>query len=258
MSTSATLNKGLDILELLAERGELRVPQIVEALNVSRATAFRLISALQDRGYVEHSDTAKTYRLAPKVFALASASRTTSLTNLAAPAMQELRSLTGETINLGVLRRDRIVYEDILDGSFSLQLSARVGDLAPAHATAIGKAILAAIDPARRERLLPPEPYEAFTEHTITTYAELELELDRTARRGYAIDDQETELGACCLATPILAPDEQPVGGLSISGITARIQQADIPDLGRQLADRTRAISEHLAADAKPSAATVA
>lgn len=257
MSTSATLNKGLDILELLGERGDLRIQQIGEVLGLSRATAFRLVAALEERGYVEHDVQARTYRLALKVTELGAASQASSLSNFASGAMAELRASTGETINLGVIRRDRIIYEDIVDGTYSLRLSARVGDSAPPHATAMGKAILAVISPERRERLLPLEPYEAFTQFTITTYQKLELDLGRSMRRGYAIDDQETELGARCVATPIVAGSGRPLGALSISAITARVSRDDLPRLGRLLVECTNSISEKMerggAVDGRPA-----
>jgi len=106
----------------------------------------------------------------------------------------------------------------------------------PAHATAIGKAILAALPPDRREVLLPPEPYPAHTANTITTRRELTMELTSVRSRGYAVDNQEEEIGAACLAAPILGSDGRPLGAISVSGLAVRLPERDRPELGALVA----------------------
>ena len=206
---SNSLERGLDALDLLAEHGEVRLADLAEELEVSRATAFRVLASLQSRGYVEHARAERVYRLGHAVRALAERSDTSSVLRLAAPAMAELRASTGETVNLALLRRGTIVYAAIFDGVHALRMQASVGAVVPAHATAIGKAILAALPPDRREALLPPEPYPAHTANTITTRRELTRELTSVRSRGYAVDNQEEEIGAACLAAPILGSDGQ-------------------------------------------------
>jgi DNA-binding IclR family transcriptional regulator len=101
----------------------------------------------------------------------------------------------------------------------------------PAHATAIGTAILAALPPDRREALLPPEPYPAHTANTITTRRDLARELTSVCSRGYAVDNRE-EIGAACLAAPVLGSDGLPLGAISVSGLAARLPERDRPELG--------------------------
>ena len=168
--------------------------------------------------------------------ALAERSDTSSVLRLAAPAMAELRASTGETVNLALLRRGTIVYAAIFDGVHALRMQASVGAVVPAHATAIGKAILAALPPDRREALLPPEPYPAHTANTITTRQELTRELTSVRSRGYAVDNQEEEIGAACLAAPILGSDGRPLGAISVSGLAARLPERDRPELGALVA----------------------
>lgn len=232
---SNSLERGLDVLELLADRGEIRLGELAREVDVSRATAFRVLATLQNRGYVEHIRSQRVYRLGSALRGLAARSDTSSVLSLAAPAMEQLRATTSETVNLALVRRRRIVYEAILEGVYSLRMSATVGEEVPAHAAAIGKAILASLPPERRAVFLGPEPYRALTQRTPTRMRDLAAELDRVRARGYAIDDQEVEVGAACVAAPILGSDGLPVGAISVSGLAARLPDAARPALGLQV-----------------------
>lgn len=244
------LERGIDLLELLGERGEMRLADVAKELDTSRATAFRVLATLQSRGYVEHVRAARVYRLGPALQTLATSYATSSVPRFAAPAMAALRTDTGETVNLGVIRRGRIVYVSILDGVHALRVNSEVGEEVPPHATAIGKSILAVLPYEQRGFFLDPEPCEAFTERTITSRAKLDEELRATTERGYAVDDQETGVGAVCVAAPILGADGYPVAAISVSAIAARLPRTVFPALGHSIKEWADRISGELAAAA--------
>lgn len=241
------LERGLDAMEFLAEHGEAKLVDFAERLGVSRATAFRVLTTLQRRGYVDHVRAEHVYRLGPQMRALAARSGSSSVIRLAALAMADLRALTGETVNLALLRRGVIAYVAIFEGVHSLRMSANVGDEVPAHSTAIGKAILAMLANGERDGLLGPEPYRAFTKRTITRRRQLDLDLDRTVGRGFAVDDEESEVGAACLAAPILGSDGYPLGAISVSGLAARIPVRSRPQLGGTVRVKCEEITAALA-----------
>lgn len=241
------LERGLDAMEFLAEQGEAKLVDFAEQLGVSRATAFRVLTTLQRRGYVDHVRAEHLYRLGPQLRALAARSGSSSVIRLAALAMADLRGLTGETVNLALLRRGVIAYVAIFEGVHSLRMSANVGDEVPAHSTAIGKAILARLPKGERAALLGPEPYPAFTRHTFTRRRQLDLDLDRTLARGYAVDDEESEVGAACLSAPILGSDGHPVGAISVSGLAARIPPRARPALGETVRGKCEEITAAVA-----------
>lgn len=243
---SNSLERGLDILELLASRGELRLGEVVKELGTSRATAFRMLATLQSRGYVEHVRSGHIYRLGSAVKGLAAQSDASSIVDLAAPAMEHLRAATSETINLALARRGRIVYGAILEGAYALRMAATVGTDVPPHAAALGKAVLASLPLGRREAYLPAEPYPAFTDRTITQRSGLEEELALTLVRGYAVDDEETEVGAACVAAPILGSDGVPVAAISVSGLAARMPDEKRLALGREVQGWCARISTEL------------
>jgi DNA-binding IclR family transcriptional regulator len=245
--TLSTLDHGLTVLEYLAEHGTSSQAQLKEHLAVSRATAFRVIAALQDRGYVEHIPASHRYRLGPALLGMLRSAEFTSVAELAGPAMTELNRATGETVNLALLQRGRITYAAIFDGSHALRMQAKVGDDVPPHATAIGKAILAALPAAERTALLGPEPFHKYTSNTMTRMSEMEAELAKVRAQGYAIDDQEAENSAACAAAAILGLDGRPIGGISVSAAAARMPRgAARRELGQAIASWCARISEKL------------
>jgi DNA-binding IclR family transcriptional regulator len=230
----------------LAERGTMRLVEVAEALSVSRATAFRILASLQSRGYVEHVRAERVYRIGYAVRALASRSDASSALRLAGPSMAEIRAATGETVNLALIRRGKIAYAAMLDGVYALRIQAAVGEEVPVYATAIGKAVLAALPPDRWEALLPPEPYPALTGRTITGRRELAEVVAAARVRGYAIDDEENEVGSVCIGAAILGGDGYPLGAISVSGLAARMPEDGRPGLGRLVAHWCGQVSAQL------------
>jgi IclR family acetate operon transcriptional repressor len=142
---------------------------------------------------------------------------------IAEPVLAQLSAATGESVNLGVVVGARIVYGATLDGSLQPRMSAVVGDEIEPHATALGKAILALLPLDDRARLLPAAPYPRFTASTIVDPDDLRVQLDRVRVEGFAVEIEESTLGAVCVAAPICNLEGIAIGGLSVSGITARL-----------------------------------
>jgi DNA-binding IclR family transcriptional regulator len=241
------LERSLDLLEYLAEHGEAGAGEITKGLGAPRASVHRMLATLQSRGYIERVANSRKYRLGLAVRSLASHSTGSLVVTLAAPALANLRSATGETVNLAVVTDGRIVYGATLDGVHLPRMAAVVGQEVEPHATALGKAILATLSAKVRESLLWPAPYPGYTPRTITDPDQLERELSTTAELGYAVDDEESTVGAVCVAAPIRGGDGMAVGALSISGITARIPPAARPGTARLILDWCERISGELA-----------
>jgi DNA-binding IclR family transcriptional regulator len=241
-----SLSHGLETLEFLADQDQAKLVEIASHLGVSRATAFRVVTALESHGYVEHVRDEHVFRLGPGVRALAARSNASSVVRLAAPAMASLRSATSETVNLALLSRGRICYSAIIDGAFALRMLTKVGDKVPPHATAIGKVIAAFLSAGEREALLGTEPYPALTNLTITSCGELETELSRVRSDGFATDSGEVEVGAACVAAPIFGSDGRPLGAISVSGLAERMPKSGVPELGSMIRGWCDDISQQL------------
>jgi DNA-binding IclR family transcriptional regulator len=149
--------------------------------------------------------------------------------------MADLRNATGETVNLIGVQGSRLVYEAVLEGGYALRSLPSLGMTVAAHCSALGKAVLAESPTALREALLGPEPYQRFTEKTITTRRDLDTELEAIRQRGYAIDEEEIETGLTCVAAAIGGTSGRPAGAMSISGLTHRMHRLDLPELGERV-----------------------
>lgn len=245
-----TLERGLEALELLGETGGVRLAELAQRLKVSRATAFRLLTTLQVRGYVTHDRASHVYKLSEGLEGIVLRPHIASLLPEAVPVMEELREATGETICLAAVRGHRLLYASILPGRHSLGIRETVATPAPWHSTALGKAILAHLPESDVADFVGPEPFQAFTHQTRRTMADLQEELEATRGRGYAVDDQETEVGALCFAAPIFGVPGHPDAAISVSCLSARIGDGDRPVIGKYVAEACERISRRRPATA--------
>lgn len=241
-SQQTSLDRGLRLLTLLQERGALRLGQLIEELESSRATVFRTLATLQTHGFVEHDRPSRTYRLGPAL----RTGQPVAIAQHAAPALHDLVERTGETAGLVVVHGRRLRYAVVQEGTFAVRFTASVGAGVPAHASAGGKAILAALSAAQRDGFLGPEPYAEFTPRTIIRRAPLEWELETAVERGYALDDQESEMGTRGVAAAIV-DGRRPLGAIELAAPSTRLSQADVPRLGAMVVEWCRRITDGLA-----------
>ncbi len=252
-SNISSLERGLLLLEIMSERDEVKLAELPELLSSSRATAFRLLATLQDRGYVVHNKESHSYGLGVAAVALAARSQTTALVRAAEEPLEELRRSTRETVNLAILQGTGLFYVRILDGLHNLRMSGNVGDPAPIHATALGKALLAAVPVETHPDYLPAEPFERFTGNTPATLAELERDVAAARENGYAVDDGGVDEGAVCLGAVICPTPGKPIGGVSLSGAAARFPPERRIEFGEGVAATAEAVRDALMAPTKAS-----
>jgi IclR family acetate operon transcriptional repressor len=245
-ATIDSLNRGIDLLEILAERDSVKLAALPELLDISRATAFRVLKTLQERGYVEHVAAQSAYRLGPAALLLSKRSQSVAIIRIARPVLQDLAQRTGETVNLAMFRAGRLVYVEIVDGRHALRMSASLGQAVPMHSTALGKAILALLSEERQGALLGAPPWSEYTPSTKTTWRELRTDVRRAASRGYALDLQEMDEGAVCVGAAIQGAGGEPLGGISVSGWAQRLGPKARTEIGESLSDRCRQISAEL------------
>ena len=217
------LTRALDILDHLAARGDSSLAELTAELALPRASVHRMLHTLEQRAYVHHAASERVYRLGPAIAALAARGTESAVVRAAGPALARLRASTGETINLAVVNGSRIIYAATVDGTNQPRMSASVGAQVEPTATALGKAILSRLPTELRDRLLPPPPYPRYTPATITRPEELDAELRAAAANGFAVEVEESTLGAACLAVPIVDGTGHAIGAISISAVPARL-----------------------------------
>lgn len=230
------LDRALDLLEALAEADDdSSLSQLSERLALPPGTVHRLLGSLAARGYAAQDATTRLYGPGPKlleVAARAANNRRFNLARIARPILQELTAATGETSNLLTLQGHEGVYSEQALSPRLVRMFTEVGQRVPLYCTGGGKAILAGFSPEQLERYLAATSLAGWTATTITSREQLHAELALARARGFAIDDQEREVGVCCVAAPVFERSGRCVAALSISGPTTRLDRERALQLG--------------------------
>jgi IclR family KDG regulon transcriptional repressor len=210
------------ILEELSRSEVLGLREVTQATDIPKSTVFRILSTLVDLGYVTR-DSNRNYRISPSLGSLVSdEAATDALRRLALPIMLELRDKYGETVNLGVQHIDKVTYLEVVPSEFALRLQESRGASVPAHASALGKAILAFSPPEAASNLIRSHKLETVTQHTISDPEEFLTELKRVRNAGFAFDRGEGSMLAICIGAPILDAKGNAIAAMSISGPASR------------------------------------
>jgi DNA-binding IclR family transcriptional regulator len=239
----AVLHKAFDLLELLQGEEEPKsLDELVLASGLAKSTAHRLLSNLVGRSYVE-KNAAGRYSLGLKLLALGAAVRQRqSLRDLARPIMERLRDTLGETVNLGKVDGETVLYLETVESQQSIRVIGSLGIVDPVQATSIGKAILAWLPPNERPVI---RNWKRLTASTISSAQALAVELEKVKTQGYAVDDEESMEGGRCIGVPILK-NGRPVAGLSISGPSSRIRKDRIREMAAVLKEASSEISDRI------------
>lgn len=241
--TIQSIDKALDLIELLAERDSLSLIELTELLNQPKSSTYRIVLTLENRGFISRSDEDGKYCLGYKQLFITR--NMLERNNLRKAAIQEMRKLSeqfGDTINLGVLVDQYIMYVEIIESTHALRMTDVVGSKSPLHATAMGKAIAAHM-PGDAVRSLLDLGMERYTEQTIITQEQFMEALVKVKRQGYAIDDQEIVEGARCIAAPVFGMFGHVRGAISVSGPMHRYAEEEIPHIAREVVSAAAAIS---------------
>lgn len=211
------------ILGELSGCGGLNLNEITLRTGVPKSTVFRILSTLHHLGYVLRDEGKRTYAISPTLADLANDTASAeALRYIALPHMLRLRDEFGETVNLGRLLLDKVVYLEVVPSEYALRLNERPGASVWAHASALGKAILAYASAEVVNSIITDRKLPALTPRTITDPDEFRGELRRVKKRGFAFDREETILLATCVAAPIRVVQSRAIAAMSISGPSSR------------------------------------
>jgi IclR family acetate operon transcriptional repressor len=243
-NTIKSLDRAMAVFEFLSERQGMALSALAEEMGQSPSTLYRVLVTLEGRGLVEFDPEAQLWHIGARAFTIgARFLRRTSLVDRARPVMRRLMEETGETANLGVEREGRVLFLGQVETHAAIRAFFPPGTLSAMHASGIGKALLAQMEPGRLERQLQGG-LEAFTARTITGRAALLEDLARIRARGYAVDDEERNTGMRCLAAPVFDANGEAVAGISVSGPVSRVTDAAVAGLSRPVIAAARHLSE--------------
>ncbi|WP_424930657.1 HTH-type transcriptional regulator BhcR [Amaricoccus tamworthensis] len=242
-NTVQSLDRALDVLELLTDQGSRTLTGISAALEQSPATIYRMLTTFQLRGVVRMNPTTQEWNIGPEAYRIGSAFlRQGGLIERSRPFMHTLMEETRETANLGIEKSDEVLFVSQVETHETIRAFFPPGTQSPMHASGIGKALLSMYSEERFERLLKKMRLEAFTEFTITDRDRLRDEMLRIRQQGYSFDNEERTVGMRCVAAPITNVHGEVIAGISVSGPSHRMTLERVPGMGaivRQAADAT-------------------
>jgi len=216
----------LDVVEAAGSK-PARLSQISEALGLNRTTVFNLAESLVLLGFLDRVSASGGYVLGLRNLQLGQAvARQLDITEIARPSLLKLCRETGETVNFALPYIDSAMIVESYEGSHGVRPTSYAGTIAPYHATACGKALLAQMEAATRAQIYESVGLPALTPNTITDAQALEADIADVILRGYALEREETEIGASCIAMAIRGPFEHPLAAISIAGLAQRMTEA--------------------------------
>lgn len=243
-----SLQRAINILDLFDEQtAELGITEIAETLGLHKSTAAGLVYTLEHNGYLDQDPETRKYGLGFKLVERASTLLDQiDVRQVALPHLQELRGWCGESVNLAVRDGGQIVYIERLTTTQSLGMRAKVGYRAPMHCTALGKAILSGMPLEKVEEHIRQYGLQTVTDQSITDLAQFFQEMERIREQGFAVDNEENEIGVRCVAAPIFDHSNRPVAAVSISSPVLRLQPSEVPLYGQKVIEAAAAISTKL------------
>ena len=228
---------------------ELGVTELADRLGLHKSTVHRFMVNLDAAGLVERNARTGRYRLGLHVFELgALVMQQMNLWDEALPFLEGLVHDTGETGHLAVLDGGEAIYIERVEARRALRVPSAIGRGYPAHATNLGKVLLADLSRERVEAIIAERGLAAYTPQTITDPAELEADLELIRRRGYAVDNEEYDEGLRCIGAPVRDHSGHVVAALGIGGPVTRITPERVEELGGLVMTAARGLSRRLGA----------
>lgn len=242
-----SVERALDILEVLAtQKDGIGITAIARSTGLSKSTVHRFTTTLAERGYVEH-DPGGNYKLGLKYIEIASFYiNRLELQTEARPYLWEITSELGLTAHLGVLDAFEVVYVEKLDVFPSVRLYSQIGYRVPAYCSSLGKCLLSGLSSDQLEVVLANCPFERFTDRTITSLSELKRHLRQIRAQGWAMDDEEHDVGHRCVGAPIFDYRGDVIAAVSASGPKTILKDERLPVVIQKVRDSGLKISQRL------------
>jgi IclR family transcriptional regulator, acetate operon repressor len=242
-----SVDNALRLLLMFRDLGEIRLSEAREALGVAQSTAHRLMAMLAYHDFVRQDPASRAYRAGPALIDVGlSVVRAMDIRSIARPYLEALMRQVGETVHLATLEGANARFLDAVESEHALRVASRTGRVLPAHATSVGKAMLAMLPATEFDRIYTSEDLPAQTDRTITTRTALRKELERTRKVGYASNAGESEQGVSSIGVAILNGSGRPVAAISVAAPVSRMSQAMARPVAVPLAETARRIAAEL------------
>ena len=241
------LEKSIAILELLANNDqEYTVTEINQTLDIPKATAFMILQVMESHNLVSKNEDGR-YALGPKIYTLGMGYMTKmELKKIARPLMIKLSNETGFTVHLGRIVSNQVLFIDKVEQPSFIKFNTFVGMRNDIHCCALGKSISAHMEETEVDAIIKAIGLGRYTSNTITDYPELKAVLARIRETGYAIEDEEGEIGVRCVGSAIFDHEGKVVGAVSITALKSELTTDMFPFIGSKVNSTAQDISRAL------------
>lgn len=243
-----SVGNALRLLLMFRTKPYVRLSEARDELGVAHSTAHRLMSMLVYYGFVRQDGMSRAYVAGPALVDVGlSVVRSWDIRATARDLLERLRDELNETAHLAQLDGTTVRFLDAAESTFALRVASRTGARLPAYSTSMGKALLAELKTEELHALFPREElHEQPTDRTMTLRSDLEAELVRVRRRGYAVNTGESEVGVSAVGVAVVHPTCGPVAGLSVAAPVARMKASQIRSAAVLLKECAQELSQRL------------
>lgn len=241
-------DKLFNVLEALSENGPSSLSDLSKLLLLNKTTTFRILSSLIYMGYAKQDPENSKYYLTFKICNIANQMiEKIDIVKIARPYIEDLVNSTGETVHLVEIDGIHAIYIDKIESSTnSIRMVSKVGRTVPLISSAVGKALLCEMDDSKISDIWNSSDIIRHTNHTITTYDNFIKEIELTRKRGYALDNEENEVGVRCIAVSFKDHSKEPKYALSISAPISRMSDDKINELSEYILHIKEKLSKEL------------
>ncbi len=231
--TVQSVERALDIINtIVAANRSLSVAELSQAMGLAPSTIHRILQTLMFKNYVFQDLQTKRYDIGPEIVDIGSALYLRyDLVRRVRPYLQELVELTGETAHVAQLYGTTAMYLSQVEPLSMVRMFTTPGSIAPLHCSDVGKVFLADLPAARIEEVIRKTGLPARTPQTITQPEALFQELQRARQSGYALDDEEREMGVRCISAGILNGAGKVIAAIGVAGPTSRLSRERISEV---------------------------
>ena len=249
--SAPAVDRALHIMELLASsKHGFTLPEVCRRLELPKSSAHGLLLTLERRGYLYRNERTNRFMLGRKLFSLANTALSgLKLREQAAPHLRLLMRKTRLTVHMAILEQGEAVLVEKVDSPGLLRLATWVGKRMDLHATGVGKVLLAYLPDDQIQLLIRDHGLPRYNENTITSLRRLKEEVAWVRKAGYAVENQEGEIGFRCIGAPVFDHAGKVAASISVAGTTAQVTDANFTSLvdmtKRAAAAISRALGSH-------------
>lgn len=247
-SSVPSLDRALSVLQCLGNsRRGFSISEIGRRLSIPKSSAHLILTTLERRGFLQKNTQTGRYHFGLQLISLSrSALENLDLREEARPFLRRLMEETRLTVHMAVLERDEAVVIEKVEAPGLVRLASWIGRRLDVNCSGVGKALIAFLPTDELNHLLNTKEFARHNRRTIVSKSALRRELALVREAGYAVDNEEDDLGVCCIGSPVFDSSGRAVAAISIAGTTSQIGIDRIPILGRLVMGAARRTSVRL------------